>query len=147
MLRLFGRPLVQYSLDNALRAGVNEIVIIVGYRAEAIINAFGIDYKGVRVKYVIQEESRGLVNAMECAKGAIGDSDFMLFLADEILWAPKHEAMAKQFDEEAVHLAVTAHVRHHETNYDRLLSSGHERREARVEVRHAVHAILAQWEG
>jgi hypothetical protein len=56
-------------------------------------------------------------------------------------------AAAKQFDEEAVHLAVAAHVRHRETNYDGLLTSGLERGEARVEVRHAVHEILDQWKG
>ena len=54
-------------------------------------------------------------------------------------------AAAKQFDEDAVHLAVAAHVRHRETNYDRLLAQGHERSEARVEVLQAVHAILDQW--
>ncbi len=54
---------------------------------------------------------------------------------------------AKQFDEDAVHLAVAAHVRHRETNYDRLLAQGHERREARMEVRHAAQTILDQWAG
>ena len=34
MLRLFGKPLVQYSLENAVQAGVSEIVVVVGYRAE-----------------------------------------------------------------------------------------------------------------
>ncbi len=56
-------------------------------------------------------------------------------------------AAAKQFDENAVHLAVAAHVRHRETNYDRLLTQGHERRKARMEVRRAVLAILNQWAG
>jgi len=56
-------------------------------------------------------------------------------------------AAAKQFDKDAVHLAVAAHIRHHETNYDELLSSGHERSEARMTVRHAAHAISDQWEG
>ncbi len=54
-------------------------------------------------------------------------------------------AAAKQFDKDAVHLAVAAHVRHHETNYDELLSSGHERSGARTEVLHAVHAVLDLW--
>ena len=41
MLQLFGKPLVQYSLENAVRAGVSAIVMVVGYRAEEIINGFG----------------------------------------------------------------------------------------------------------
>ena len=100
MLRLFGKPLVEYSLENAVRAGVDEIVMVVGYRAEAIINAFGIEYRGTRIRYVIQQERRGLVHAIECAKESVGDNDFMLFLADEILWAPNHEAMVRTFEED-----------------------------------------------
>ena len=38
MLRMLGKPLVRYSLENAVQAGVSEIVVVVGYRAEEIIN-------------------------------------------------------------------------------------------------------------
>lgn len=100
MLRLFGKPLVQYSLENAVRAGAEEIVIVVGYRAEAIINAIGIDFRGVRVRYVIQDEPRGLVHAIETSAGAIDGHDFMLFLADEILWHPHHAEMIDLFRRE-----------------------------------------------
>jgi dTDP-glucose pyrophosphorylase len=100
MLPLFGKPLVQYSLENARRAGVEEIVVVVGYHAEQVINGFGIDFQGIRVQYVIQDEARGLVHAIETAQPAIGRSDFMLFLADEILWHPNHAAMVKAFEEQ-----------------------------------------------
>lgn len=98
MLRLFGKPLVQYSLENAVRAGAEEIIIVVGYRAEAIINAFGIDFQGVRIRYTIQNEPRGLVHAMEGASELIDGHDFMLFLADEILWHPHHQGMLEMFE-------------------------------------------------
>jgi dTDP-glucose pyrophosphorylase len=100
MLPMFGRPLIQYSLDNAVRAGVSEIVTVVGYRAEQIINCFGIEFEGVRVQYVFQHEPEGVVHAMECSRDAIGDDDFMLLLADEILWRPKHEEMVEKFEVE-----------------------------------------------
>ncbi len=100
MLRMFGQPLVEYSLQNAVRAGVAEIVIVVGYHAEELINAFGIDYQGIRIQYVIQQEPRGLVHAIECSRDVIGPSDFMLLLADEILWNPSHEAMLKSFQDD-----------------------------------------------
>lgn len=102
MLRLFGRPLIQYSLENAVAAGVEEIVVVVGHRAEAIINEFGIDYAGTRLRYVIQDEPQGLVHAMETARSTIGGQDFMLFLADEILWRPHHPEMLKKFEEDAL---------------------------------------------
>jgi dTDP-glucose pyrophosphorylase len=97
MLQLFGKPLVQYSLENAVRAGVSSIVMVVGYRADEIINAFGNRFHDVRIKYVIQDNAKGLVHAIECCRTAIGDSDFMLFLADEILRNPRHEEMIEKF--------------------------------------------------
>jgi len=55
-------------------------------------------------------------------------------------------AAAKELDDKAVRLAVAAHVRHAETNYDELLSGMIERHEARLMVRAAVSEILHNWE-
>ena len=55
-------------------------------------------------------------------------------------------AAAKSFDEQAVRLAVIAHVRHAETPYDRLLAAGYDRRDARAEVEGAVAQVLGEWE-
>ncbi len=54
-------------------------------------------------------------------------------------------AAAKEFDEEAIWLAVTAHIRHTETNYDDLLAQGIERWEARQLVAGAVQDVAALW--
>ena len=55
-------------------------------------------------------------------------------------------ASAKSFDEAAVLLAVAAHVRHRETNYDELLSRGYYRGEARARIRDQVELILKRWQ-
>lgn len=91
------RPLIEYSLNNAVESGVEEIIIVVGYRAEDIINAYGNSYLGKKIKYCLQHEQRGLVHAIESAKHAIGDSDIMLMLADELMIKPKHEEMVALF--------------------------------------------------
>ena len=54
-------------------------------------------------------------------------------------------AFAKALDEEAVRLAVAAHVRHVETEYDDLLLRGVERREAREKVYAKVARTLDRW--
>lgn len=54
-------------------------------------------------------------------------------------------AAAKTLDEEAVRLAVAAHVRHVETSYDELLGAGHERHEARRLVEALVNGVLRTW--
>ncbi len=54
-------------------------------------------------------------------------------------------AAAKALDERPVLLAVEAHVRHAETDYDELLGTGVERWEAREQVRAAVDEVLHVW--
>jgi hypothetical protein len=56
-------------------------------------------------------------------------------------------ASAKALDDQAVTLAVAAHVRHCETGYDELLAQGVDRRAARDEVAAGVRAVLARWRG
>lgn len=54
-------------------------------------------------------------------------------------------ASAKAFDQEAVTLAVTAHIRHVDTEYDTLLSQGYDRFEARALVRGEIEKVLDSW--
>jgi hypothetical protein len=54
-------------------------------------------------------------------------------------------AGAKSFDEEPVRLAVIAHIRHRETDYDELLGKGWPRHEARAHVRARVDQISDSW--
>jgi hypothetical protein len=54
-------------------------------------------------------------------------------------------AAAKRLDDEAVQLAVVAHVRHDETRYDELLARGVERRDARARIREDVDGVLSRW--
>lgn len=93
MLNLGGKPLIEHNMDNLVNAGITEIVIVVGYRAEDIINRYGIQYQGADISYVIQKEQKGLVNAIECAVDELCGDDFILALGDEILINPKHSDM------------------------------------------------------
>lgn len=55
-------------------------------------------------------------------------------------------ATAKSLEENAIRLAVVAHIRHVETPYDRLLAKGHDRQSARVRVEEKVDETLSKWE-
>lgn len=55
-------------------------------------------------------------------------------------------ALGKQMNEQAVRLAVIAHIRHNETNYDELLGKGWERSEARSAVADRVDEVLNRWQ-
>jgi len=54
-------------------------------------------------------------------------------------------AAAKALSEEAIDLAVRAHIRHRQTAYDELLMKGWDRQEARAAVRATLDALAASW--
>lgn len=54
-------------------------------------------------------------------------------------------AKAKELNEKSVTLAVIAHIRHLETNYDSLLAQGTPRKVARVMIEDKIKATLARW--
>lgn len=97
MLEVSGCPLIYYSLTAAAHLGVTEIVLVVGYMAEDIINTVGIRFNDIPVKYVIQREQRGLVHAMECAGATLAGDDFILMLGDEIMVNDRRQAMNNVF--------------------------------------------------
>ncbi len=54
-------------------------------------------------------------------------------------------AAAKHFDQDTIRLAVAAHLRHTETNYDEMMMDGWERSDARMKVRLKVNEFLKKW--
>lgn len=98
MISIKDKPLIQYILDNAICADVSEIIIVVGYKAEEIINVYGNEYKDKSIRYIIQPEQRGLVHAIECAKETLGDEDFILMLSDEFMVNLQHKQMIDFFN-------------------------------------------------
>lgn len=102
MLELAGKPVLEYNLDRAAELDIDEIILVVGHRAEDIINRYGMDYKGKRIRYVIQWEQKGLVHAIECARDVINKDAFFLLLGDEILVDSRHKEMLQAFMREDV---------------------------------------------
>lgn len=103
MTRVRGRQLISYSFDYAAAIPqISSIVVVVGYRADDIIKTFGYAYKGKKVAYVRQKERHGLVHAIEQSRDAIGKSDFMLMLGDELMMNPRHAAFVRSFQKSGV---------------------------------------------
>lgn len=103
LLDIAGKPAIEYNLDRAADIDdVNEIIIVVGHKAEDIINRYGTSYRGKKIKYVLQPEQRGLVHAIECSKDAIGKDDFFILLGDEVLTNSRHVGMIKKFKNEGL---------------------------------------------
>ncbi len=100
MIPVSGKAAIEYSFDCAASTDISEMVVVVGYRAEEIINTYGNSYDGKSIRYVIQQEAKGLVHAIECAKETVGKEDFMLMLGDEVMVGPRHQEMIDVFETE-----------------------------------------------
>lgn len=91
--RVHKKRIINFSLDmltngDASKSLCDEIIIVVGYNKEVIIDTLGDSYCGVPIKYVEQKELKGVAHAVLTAKDAIND-DFIMCLADEILINPR----------------------------------------------------------
>jgi dTDP-glucose pyrophosphorylase len=92
-----GKHIVDFSLDVAVKLDLEEIVMVVGYLAEAIMQTYGDSYQGIPIKYALQVEQHGLVHAMACGQEALKGSDFCLFLGDEVFIQADHLGMLHTF--------------------------------------------------
>ncbi|KKP58969.1 MAG: Nucleotidyl transferase [Candidatus Moranbacteria bacterium GW2011_GWF1_34_10] len=82
MLKIKGKPILEYKL-NALPDEVDEIIFIVGYRRGKIEEYFGDNFKGKKIRYVVQENLNGTGGAILLAKNLVGDK-FLVMMGDDL---------------------------------------------------------------
>ena len=83
MLPVADRPLVAHAADAAVEAGAAELILVVGYEAEAVRSYFGSEYRGVAVEYAVQDEQLGTAHAVQCAEHHI-DGPFVVLNGDDL---------------------------------------------------------------
>ena len=96
MLPIVDKPVIHYVVEEAVKSGLNEILIIVGKGKDAIINYFDKtniyadlekDYKiddFPNIYFIRQKEQLGLADAIRYTKGFVGDEPFVVLLGDTI---------------------------------------------------------------
>jgi UTP--glucose-1-phosphate uridylyltransferase len=106
MLTVVDKPLIQYAVEEALDAGIEQIIFVTGRGKSALEDHFDISYElestmrergkslalieGIRQKpgspvYVRQQEPLGLGHAVWCAREIVGDEPFAVLLPDELM--------------------------------------------------------------
>ena len=106
MLPVVDKPLIQYAVDEAREAGIEEMIFVTSRGKGAIEDHFDIAYElettmadrdkdlsildGSRfapgnVSFVRQQEPIGLGHAVWCARHIVGDEPFAIFLPDELM--------------------------------------------------------------
>jgi UTP--glucose-1-phosphate uridylyltransferase len=118
MLPIADKPLVQYAVEEAVAAGIDVMVFIVGRSKGAILDHFDKAYEleaeltshgkmenlaivqnivppHVTCVYIRQAEAFGLGHAVACAKAVIGDEPFAVLLADDMIDAGPSSCLAQ----------------------------------------------------
>ncbi len=104
LLPIANRPILEHQLE-ALAGIVDEVVLVVGYRADMIRERFGDSYNGLTLSYVEQAEQRGTGHALlQCA--SLLQEPFLAMNGDDLyasedlrkLSAVKQGALAKEID-------------------------------------------------
>ncbi len=89
------RPVIHYVVEEAIKSGLDEILIVVGYGKDSIINYFDrhkldreMDLYGIYdlpdIYFVRQKEQLGLANAISYGEHFTDDEDFAVLLGDTI---------------------------------------------------------------
>ncbi len=86
MIAVRGKPILQHIIEGLHAAGVHEVLIIVGYRAEIVRQYFGDGAKfDLRVTYETQAEQNGTGKVVELARNFVGEDSFVLSYGDIII--------------------------------------------------------------
>ncbi|TWI67519.1 UTP--glucose-1-phosphate uridylyltransferase [Pseudoduganella lurida] len=146
MLPIVDKPLIQYAVEEAVAAGITELVFITGRNKRAIEDHFDKAYeleaeleanqkhallqlvrnvipKHVNCIYIRQPAPLGLGHAVLCARPVIGNEPFAVLLADDFMDTPEGvqpvlAQMTARYDfERASLLAVQEVPREHTRQY------------------------------
>ena len=82
LLKVANVTLLEHNLRQLVSV-IDEVIIVVGYKKEHIINAFGSSYKSIKITYVDQKIQSGTGNALLCAE-QFCDSDVLVMNGDDL---------------------------------------------------------------
>jgi len=139
MICLVDKPLIQYVVEEATRAGLDQILIVTGRGKNSIEDHFDVSYelektleeKGksdllaqvreisdlIHVAYVRQKKALGLGHAILQAKDWVGDEPFAVLLGDDLVHSdvPAIGQMAKIYEDRKRTVIALMEVAHEET--------------------------------
>lgn len=108
MLPIVDKPLIQYVVEEAIAAGIDQLILVTSYSKHAVEDYFDTNFEletrlaekgkvdmlemirnivppNVDIVYVRQHDPLGLGHAVLCAKKIVGDEPFAVLLADDII--------------------------------------------------------------
>lgn len=107
MFAIVDKPLIQYAVEEAVAAGIEEVVIVLAEGKEAIVEHFGLDSRVeaiarargdaallaraeaparlARFHFVRQDEPKGIAHAVACARHLLEGEPFGLMFPDDLI--------------------------------------------------------------
>jgi glucose-1-phosphate thymidylyltransferase len=83
LVEVAGRPLLTHCFETLLDLGVDELVVVVGYRGDQVLDRYGDRFEGVPVSYTHQTERCGPAHALLQAAPHLA-GDFLLLHGDNV---------------------------------------------------------------
>jgi UTP--glucose-1-phosphate uridylyltransferase len=140
MLPIVDKPLIQHAVEEAVAAGIRQMIFVTGRNKRAIEDHFDKAYEleaeleaggkekllsmvrdmvpsDVSFAYVRQPEALGLGHAVLCARPLVGDKPFALLLADDLIDSdpPCMRQMVDTYERERVSVILVQRVQREET--------------------------------
>ena len=109
MVEVNDKPILTHCFEQVVDLGADEIVVVVGYKKEAIIDHYGDQFQGVPITYAHQCEQLGLAHALLCVEEHI-EGDFMLMLGDNIFDANLEDVIRRHNEDRADAVFLTEEV-------------------------------------
>ncbi|GAB4267461.1 MAG: UTP--glucose-1-phosphate uridylyltransferase GalU [Pararhodobacter sp.] len=108
LLPIIDKPIIQYAVEEAVAAGITDLIFVTGRPKRAIGDHFDANLElefqlarrgktaerdmvrnivppGVNCIFIRQPEPKGLGDAVLCAAPAVGDAPFVVLLADDLM--------------------------------------------------------------
>jgi UTP--glucose-1-phosphate uridylyltransferase len=143
MLTIVDKPLIQYAVEEAVEAGITELIFITGRNKRAIEDHFDKAYeleaeleaanktallelvrnvipKSVSCIYIRQPAALGLGHAVLCARPVVGEHPFVVMLADDFMDAPEGKPnvtsqMTRLYEQELASIVAVQNVSREQT--------------------------------
>lgn len=121
MMPIVDKPLIQYAVEEAVAAGITELIFVTNSSKRAIEDHFDSNYElesnllergkfelldivrdilpeGVSCAYIRQKSPQGLGHAVLCAKQLVSNEPFAVLLADDLIDGGKKPCLKQMID-------------------------------------------------
>ena len=101
MIPIAGKPLLEHTILGLKAAGINEVLLIVGYKEQQIKDYFGngIDKFNIKIEYITQEEYLGTAHATGYAKDFVNNETFLMMYGDILVDPNVFKEVVEKFND------------------------------------------------